>query len=281
MNSRVLKIITATVVFAMSVSCGSKDFQLSEDGYEYKYIIKGVGKTPKIGETAVYNIMYKNEKDSVLFNPKTMYNVEIPCTVEWGSSGALFKSFQRIKEGDSILIRIPTKTFFSEPFKQPIPPELDALGYITVCIGAEKINIQKKDEVEKMSYLNTDIEIIEDYLKENNITAQSTGSGLRYVIKNEGTGDHPQAGQIVSVHCAGTLMDGTEFYSTYSGNPLSFAIGRGKVIEGWDEGIPLLKKGGKGTLYIPSHLAYGPAGRGKNIGPNSILKFEVELIDVQ
>lgn len=126
-----------------------------------------------------------------------------------------------------------------------------------------------------------DIEIIKDFLKENNITAQSTESGLHYVIEKEGTGNFPQTGQNVKVHYSGALLDGTKFDSSEGKDPISIPIGQGRVIQGWDEGIPLLKKGGKGTLYIPSSLGYGPRGSGAVIKPNSVLKFEVELVDIE
>ncbi|MCK5103577.1 MAG: FKBP-type peptidyl-prolyl cis-trans isomerase, partial [Cyclobacteriaceae bacterium] len=78
------------------------------------------------------------------------------------------------------------------------------------------------------------------------------------------------------------LLDGTKFDSSLDRNqPFDFKIGVGGVIMGWDIGIPLLKKGGKGTLYIPSPLAYGEQGAGGIIKPNSVLKFDVELIDIE
>lgn len=287
MNSRFFKAIIAIVVVGMSISCQSDDFEVSEDGYEYKYITKGEGETPKNGEVVVYNLMYMNEKDSVLFESTAEQPAIIPCdTAQWEAMGALYKAFKIIREGDSILIKIPTKTLFAESFRAAIPPTLDSLGTITFCIGASKINTQEEMQAEAMeagkAQLNTDIEVIESFLKENNITAQSTESGLRYVIETEGTGDYPQPGQTVFVHYTGTLMDGTKFDSSHDRNePLSFPIGQRRVIQGWDEGIALLKKGGKGTLYIPSPLAYGPRGSGGAIAPNSVLKFEVELVDIE
>jgi FKBP-type peptidyl-prolyl cis-trans isomerase FkpA len=287
MKSRFLKLIIAIVVVGMSLSCESEDFLVSEDGYEYKYITKGEGETPKDGEIVVYHLMYMNEKDSVIFESTTEQPAVIPCNMaQWESMGPLYKAFKIIKEGDSILIKIPTKTLFAESFKAAIPPSLDSAGTITFCIGASKINTQEEMEAEALEaskgQLNNDIELIENFLKENNIIAQSTESGLRYVINTEGAGDHPQPGQNVSVHYTGTLMDGTKFDSSFDRNePLSFPIGQRQVIQGWDEGIALLKKGGKGTLYIPSPLAYGPRGAGGAIGPNSVLKFEVELVDIQ
>ena len=107
-----------------------------------------------------------------------------------------------------------------------------------------------------------------------------TESGLYYKIISKGKGGLPVKGKSVSVHYKGMLLDSTIFDSSYSRNqPIEFTLGFGQVIPGWDEGISLLKKGSKATLIIPPNLAYGSAGAGGVIPPNSTLIFEVELIN--
>ena len=113
----------------------------------------------------------------------------------------------------------------------------------------------------------------------NNIT---TESGLQYEEIEEGTGAAPQPGDIVAVHYTGTLEDGTEFDSSYTrGTPFEFPLGQGAVIPGWDEGIALMKEGGTARLTVPPDLAYGEAGAGDVIPPNSTLIFDVELVSIQ
>ncbi len=109
-----------------------------------------------------------------------------------------------------------------------------------------------------------------------------TDSGLKYIEIAAGTGPAPQSGDVVSVHYTGKLEDGTVFDSSYDRNqPLKFALGKGMVIMGWEEGIALMKKGGKARLIIPPELAYGSTGAGTVIPPDATLIFEVELVDVQ
>lgn len=108
---------------------------------------------------------------------------------------------------------------------------------------------------------------------------KTTASGLQYEVLTEGKGDHPKATDKVTVNYKGTLLDGTVFDSSYDrGQPISFPLAN--VIPGWTEGVQLMTPGSKYKFYIPSNLAYGEHGAGQQIGPNSTLIFEVELISV-
>ena len=111
---------------------------------------------------------------------------------------------------------------------------------------------------------------------------QETKSGLRYQILQKGNGKQAVAGQMVSVHYKGQLVDGTVFDSSYKRNqPLDFQVGVGQVIAGWDEGICLLQVGDKARLVIPSDLGYGTRGAGGVIPPDATLIFDVELMAVK
>jgi len=105
-------------------------------------------------------------------------------------------------------------------------------------------------------------------------------SGLQYKIIKEGAGKLPKATDTVTTHYKGTLIDGSEFDSSYKrGEPASFPVNG--VIAGWTETLQLMKEGSKWQLFVPSGLAYGERGAGNIIGPNSTLIFEVELISVK
>lgn len=109
----------------------------------------------------------------------------------------------------------------------------------------------------------------------------TTTSGLQYIEISRGSGPSPKPGEIVRVHYRGTLEDGTEFDNSYTrGEPITFPLGMGRVIRGWDQGIALLNVGGKAQLIIPPDLAYGAQGAGGVIPPNATLTFEVELVEI-
>jgi FKBP-type peptidyl-prolyl cis-trans isomerase len=106
-----------------------------------------------------------------------------------------------------------------------------------------------------------------------------TESGLQYEIIKEGDGATPGPGDQVSIHYRGTLIDGTQFDSSYDrGEPSTFGVSG--VIEGFSEGLQLMKVGGHYRFFIPSEIGYGPTGSGRVIGPNATLIFEVELLDI-
>lgn len=119
------------------------------------------------------------------------------------------------------------------------------------------------------------------FLAENKVKegVQTTESGLQYKVLTMGDGAKPAATNTVKVHYRGTLLDGTEFDSSYARNePISFALNR--VIAGWTEGVQLMPIGSKFVFYIAPDLGYGEGGGGP-IPPNSTLIFEVELLDIE
>ena len=112
--------------------------------------------------------------------------------------------------------------------------------------------------------------------------AEKTDSGLMYIIQQEGTGASPKSGNNVSVHYTGKLLDGQVFDSSVKrGEPIEIPIGAGRVIPGWDEGIMMMKVGGKSLIVCPPEIAYGERGAPPVIPGNAALSFEVELLEIK
>lgn len=128
--------------------------------------------------------------------------------------------------------------------------------------------------------LADDIEAIDKYLEEHNIVARKSSSGLRFVIHKLGSGNYPVYGQTVVVHYEGRLLDGTVFDSSYErGEPSEFVVG--SLIQGFNEGITYIGQGGSISLYMPSRIGYGTNSPSEDIPPNSILIFDVELLNIK
>jgi FKBP-type peptidyl-prolyl cis-trans isomerase FklB len=145
------------------------------------------------------------------------------------------------------------------------------------------MELLQKQQAEKLAGLATrNLEAGKAFLEENRkkegvVTRES---GLQYKVLTEGSGKQPKATDKVTAHYRGTLINGSEFDSSYRRNePATFPLN--SVIKGWQEALPLMKEGAKWQVVIPPELAYGPRGAGGAIGPNETLIFEIELIKVE
>ncbi|MBN2315673.1 MAG: FKBP-type peptidyl-prolyl cis-trans isomerase [Sedimentisphaerales bacterium] len=165
----------------------------------------------------------------------------------------------------------------------------DALGGKTLKMTKEEIQtvytaflqrMRAKQAAERQKVATENLAKGKAFLEANKTKEGVTvlPSGLQYKVIKEGTGDSPTATDKVKTHYRGRLLDGTEFDSSYKRNqPTEFAVNR--VIKGWTEALQLMKTGAKWELYIPADLAYGESGR-PSIPPNSVLIFEIELLEV-
>lgn len=137
------------------------------------------------------------------------------------------------------------------------------------------------DKVAKMSESEYNVYMLSE-VKKKHPNAKQSASGLVYIIESEGTGPKPTSGSTLSVHYVGTLMDGKKFDSSRDrGEPMSFQYKVQQMIPGFEEGIGMLGKGGKGKFIIPYYQAYGPAGRPGAIPPYADLIFDLEVMDLK
>ncbi len=292
-------------------SCEDSKSKKTKGGTSYQMLREGEGELAKDGEYLMVNLLMKtkiNGEDSVIDDSNRggtwlpMLRIDsIWAKDENGVNGVMAE----MKKGDSVVFEVPITKLIPEG--RPIPAPFDTTTSFTFNVGVAEIMNQeaygewtnalyekrrKEQEETSKVQLDKDIQIIDDYLAENNIDAQKSDSGLRYVITEEGTGEVAQSGDKVKVNYAGKVLSGAYFDTNIKEiaeandmnrpafEPFEFTLGQGSVIKGWDEGIGYLSKGAKATLYIPSTLAYGPSQRSEVIVPNSILEFDVELLDI-
>ncbi len=126
------------------------------------------------------------------------------------------------------------------------------------------------------SQAEEDEDIIQDYISKNKLSPTKHNSGMYYIIKTEGAGNNPTVNNTVTVHYKGYLTNGNQFDGTTS-NPATFPLFN--LIPGWQIGIPLIKKGGEIKLIIPSALGYGSSSPSSAIPSNSVLVFDIQLVD--
>jgi FKBP-type peptidyl-prolyl cis-trans isomerase len=161
-------------------------------------------------------------------------------------------------------------------------PTLITDGEANVILRNYSTEVRKKTEEKRRIEGEKAKAAGEAFLAENSKKAgvQVTPSGLQYEVVKAGTGAKPTTNDVVQVHYRGTLIDGTEFDSSYTrGEPATFGLNR--VIKGWTEGLQLMTVGSKYRLVIPSDLAYGQAGSPPKIAPHSTLVFDVELVGIR
>jgi FKBP-type peptidyl-prolyl cis-trans isomerase len=145
-------------------------------------------------------------------------------------------------------------------------------------VAFQKEMMAKQAEVAKKNKAEGEAFLTENKKKEG---VKTLLSGLQYKVIKAGTGKKPKSTDTVTAHYRGTLINGTEFDSSYKrGQPATFPVSGG-MIPGWTEALQLMEEGAKWQLFIPSNLAYGEKGAGRDIGPNATLIFEIELVSIQ
>jgi FKBP-type peptidyl-prolyl cis-trans isomerase FkpA len=308
MKNSIIAILFASLFIA--ACSGSKE---TPSGYKFNVVRKGDGVKIDSGKFVVMNLLFMDGKDSVWNDSKKNgfpAVIQMQGTVPKGD--AVLEVIKMLSKGDSVVFKVPAKKLFENTFRQPLPFSVDSTSSFTFQIGLsavlnqEEMNKLQTELIAKQNekmlqdqkvQLEKDITAIDDFLKAKNVTAQTTASGLRYIITKPGIGENAKAGQQVKIDYLGYLLNGKYFDTSIESEakknnlypqgrsssyaPLELTVGAQQVIPGWEEAIQLMNKGSKMTVYIPSTLAYGNQRRGDVIAENSVLVFDMELIEVK
>jgi FKBP-type peptidyl-prolyl cis-trans isomerase FkpA len=268
------------------------------------YTSKGRG--PKIVEN---NYMFVDMEqwlgDSILLSTYQQGGAILNKVVPAGGSLDIMPILLLARAGDSLNIRFNPDSIFKNgkpPFyvegsdvglnlhidsilsKQGVD-SLEAESAKQALAAAEQVKMQRMQARQNAGTLAVEQDsIIEAYIKANNMIAKKSNSGLYYVVTQQGSGPNATAGKQLTMNYTGLTLDGNTFDSNVDPafghvQPFTFVLGKGMVIQGWDEGMELFNKGTKATLIIPSYLGYGANGAGEKIPPNAILRFDVEVVD--
>ena len=303
MKKSLLFLAAGAILFSSVMSsCQSfppyEGYTLTETGLNYRFYNENKeGELPQMGD--ILEVMIGctvNDTGVVVPVVPNMFQMIEPLF-----PGDIFEGLGMMHKGDSasFIVNIDStfRKFFGEPslplqytskdvmrFEVKMNDFYSESEYVNRIVEGTKANAMMRAENLKSSYPEETAaaaQKLQAYMTANGIVAEPTESGLFYVVTTEGNGEKPSAGKRVNVHYTGKLLDGTVFDSSVErGEPISFPLGVGQVIPGWDEGIQMMSKGEKGVLYIPYFLAYGERDMGA-IPPFSNLVFEVELVDFE
>lgn len=286
---------------ALLLGACQEELQYTSDGYRYEMHVDADGPAPQPGEYVYFHAQIRNG-DSVYYATRTMQPEtpfqQIPVTTTPAGEGSpIVEVLSMMSVGDSATVFIRLDTLPAERKPQGFEDaEFLYQDLVVTDIKSqeeyEEIAAKQREEaIARRQEAQGRFEVVQDMAQKTAADyaagelageLQTTPSGLKYIIQEEGTGEQAEAGKVVSVHYYGMLTDGAMFDNSFQrGDLFPFRLGVGQVIPGWDEGIALLKEGAKAMLFIPSDLAYGAQGSPPVIPPDSELIFYVELEDVQ
>jgi FKBP-type peptidyl-prolyl cis-trans isomerase len=286
---QILSILSLAIIMA---SCNNSKYEKTETGLTYK-IIEGDGKQKlKFGDIVKINGIVKvsGGKDTVLFTTYGKLPEYIPVDTANKKSHDFNEVLKLCSVGDSLIVVAQVDTLvkmgalqYNEVFKKG--------GQITTSLKLLKTFTSQEEgmkdqtaEVEK--FKATEVAAVENYLKKKGIKAEKTANGAFVQVDNPGEAVKGTAGKQVTVMYRGSLMENGKVFDTNMDTsfghiePFSFVPGSGQTIRAWEEAFQFFGKGGKGTIYVPSLLAYGPAGQQGVIPPYANLIFQVEVTNV-
>lgn len=300
----IMKKTLYTIIFALTAVSASAQLKKAAHGVEYQIFPAQPGRKLALNDVITFQAVQKTDKDSVLFSTYKQ-GQPVKAQIKTSSNPAdLMDIFQLMSVNDSAFVKVPVDSIF-KGHETEMPAIFTKGGNVFFNIKILKAQTLEeamaernaamaklKAEAEKLKL--AEAENLNKYIAANKLVPVTTASGLKYVIKTAGNKPKPLNGDTVYVNYTGRTLDGKVFDSSIEADakagglqqpgrtyePISFALGSGRVIPGWDEGLLLLNEGSKATFLIPSKLAYGERGAGQDIQPYSPLIFDVELVKV-
>jgi FKBP-type peptidyl-prolyl cis-trans isomerase FkpA len=267
------------------VACDNHGLKKTKSGLLYKIISDGKNPVVKRGQFIKLSFTQKI-RDSVLFSSDSSMPAYVRIDSIPPNSYSPVEIFSMLRKGDSAVV-IQLGDSIQKKSQQPLPPFIHKKDKIILTMRVEDVfdneEMVKKDREAILDVFHAkEIKQVENYLQQHNIQATKTPMGTFVQIIVPGDGPLIDSGKQVSVVYTGKLFPSGKTFETNDQEgkqPIKFVIGRKSIITGWDDGLRLLKKGAKATLYIPAFLAYDQQpGPGRT--PNENLIFDVKIVDV-
>ena len=284
---------TGTILAAFSIfilaACGKMDYKKSPGGMPYKIYPSGDTLAIQTGDYVKIHFTRKI-KDSMVYNSVNGLPAYVPITNS-SEPYDISEIWTKLHVGDSVVTIQMIDTFIKRS-PNGVPPHLKKGDRIVTTVKILEIfksdSLARADEQKTTdAFLKNEITFLEKYLADIGIKAQKTTSGAWVEVINPGTGNLADSGNYVSVDYTGTSFSGKKFDSNTDPafnhlQPLSFVVGSGQMIKGFDEGVRYLRPGGSAKVYIPSMLGYGPSPAPQSgIKPYEHLIFDIKLTAVK
>lgn len=290
-------LIAIASIICFSTIAQNSNFRTSHTGLKFNIIADSTGPTAKLGSFVSLHMLLTNPDGSAVKNSFGGKPILFPIKVS-GFEGDIYEAIAMLSKGDSATFLLPADSTYTLTFHKPIPDNIKPGDQLTLTtkildIKSEQDHMESllNDRQKKMAELKdkiqskktTERQQILDHLSKNDLIMEETESGLFYELLSTGTGEFASEGKSVTFHVECRLFTSDEIVeSTLEKDPVFININssRTETIPGINEALKMLKPGGKGTFYLPSHLGYSYVPK-ENIPAFSILKVYVELIAVR
>ncbi len=292
------KSVVLLFVFAFSLSYSQINYQKSSTGLQF-YMAKDVpGSTAKMGQLVSMNMSIKDANGNFIKNtfkdPKPMlFPVKLSLY-----DGDIYEAVGLLSKGDSALFLTSADSMYAKIFRSEMPEKLKKGSMLFITIKVYDIWNQK-DRIEKLkvhadTVISTSEKIrrekediqIQKYIKNKGFSFNKTPKGVYYTYYSKGKGlVESKNGNVVLINYVGKLLDDTSFETTFNedeiGKPISFVLGKGEVIPGWDDLLLSKREGDKILCIVPSHLAFGSQPKGSKLAANTTLVFDLDVVGVR
>lgn len=278
---------------AYMTGCGQTGYKKTAGGLEYKIFNPHDGAKPKEGDILKVNIVTKvggkNGTDTTLMNTYDNGGAQRVPFQKPKQPYDLMEGFALLSKGDSAVFVVPADSVMPAMARPPFIKDGDEF-HITVKledIFTSQDQVQADVDKENAAQDKIDDQKIQDYMKKNNLQGTKTDRGVYVVVTQAGSGAKVDSGDEVTLNYTGKTLEGKTFDSNtdttfHHAEPFSFPVeDNGGAIPGWIDGVKQLHQGAKATIIIPSSLAYGKRGAPPVITPNSVLVFDVDVLNVK
>lgn len=280
---KIKHVLVAVLGAATLLGCNQFKTTKTEEGDRYQLHEAGKsGKKAKEGDILTLDLVIKSSSnDTLVIKDTYKEGAPLPLQLQKGMfKGSFENGLFHLAEGDSATIFVSADSLYAA-VQQPVPPSIESGSDLLFIVKIRSIKSQEEMAKENESKRTGESKTIEEWVAKNVPNATKNADGIYHLVKKAGTGATPAKGDTVVVHYTGKFFNGKTFDSSVGREPITFPVGVGYVIPGWEITLMRMKAGESATVVIPSALAYGQQGSGGVIQPFTPLVFDMQLVAVK